>query len=397
VLYTLKDAGFAAYLVGGGVRDLLLGAQPKDFDVATGAHPEEVRRLFRSARLIGRRFRLAHVRFGPEIIEVATFRGPPADNVEGRILRDNVYGTLEEDAWRRDFSINSLYYNIRDFSVVDFTGGLADLKQRQLRLIGDPAVRYREDPVRLLRALRFAAKLKFDIEADTAAPIPDFTGHLEDISPARLYEETLKMFMGGAALAAFEQLRSFGVFGHLFPETDHLLADEHGQAIEQLIVQALKNTDTRIAEDRPVTPAFLIAALLWGPLVRELQHCRQAGTKELEAHQMAGYEVVNRQIKHLSFPKRFSLGAREIWNFQPRLMSARGRKALQLLHRPRFRAAYDFLLLRQQAGEPVDEQVDYWTGLQETHADALQPASDEAPAPRSPRRHRSRRRKAPSA
>ena len=271
VLYALKKAGFEGYLVGGGVRDLLLGREPKDFDVVTDAEPEQVKRLFRSARLIGRRFRLAHVRFGPEIIEVATLRGTVDDSddqdrvsVNGRIVRDNAYGTsVEEDVWRRDFSVNCLYYDIRDFSVLDFTGGMADLEAGILRIIGDPVRRYREDPVRMLRAVRFAAKLGFRLGDETAAAIPECASTLAEIPPARLYEEVLKMFLGGAAAQSFELLNHYDLFKYLFVESADLFSKDPLAPAAQLVLQAMNNTDQRIQEDKPVTPSFLFAALLW--------------------------------------------------------------------------------------------------------------------------------------
>jgi poly(A) polymerase len=263
------------------VRDLLLGMHPKDFDVVTDAHPEEVREQFRSCRLIGRRFRLAHVRVGREVIEVATFRAMPEEeahpervSVDGLIVRDNVYGTLEEDAWRRDFTVNALYYDIRDFSLVDYTGGMADLKGRVLSLIGDPRKRYREDPVRTLRAVRFAAKLGFDIAPETAEPIPEFAEQLEEIPPARLFDEVLKLFLSGHAVRVFGLLREHQVFEHLFPGTHRELLGEPGGATARLIELALQNTDERIAEDKPVTPAFLFAALLWPQVARRWEALR---------------------------------------------------------------------------------------------------------------------------
>ena len=269
VLYRLKDAGYAAFLVGGGVRDLLLGHRPKDFDVATDARPEEVRALFSNSRLIGRRFRLAHVRFGREIIEVATFRGSgEGDDDEnhvihesGRILSDNAWGSIEEDALRRDFTINALYYNIADYSILDFAGGVEDVKQRSLRMLGDPEQRYREDPVRMLRAARLAAKLDLTIHADTAAPIPMLAGLLDDVPPARLFDEFLKLFQTGHALASYQRLRDLGLFEHMFPSTAGQL--DADPAFVELIERALQSTDKRVAEDRPITPMFLFGVFLW--------------------------------------------------------------------------------------------------------------------------------------
>ena len=372
MLYALKSAGFEGYLVGGGVRDLLLGREPKDFDVVTDARPEEVKRLFRSCRLIGRRFRLAHVRVGREVIEVSTFRartdvsgGRDRVTVDGRIVRDNVYGTIEEDAWRRDFTVNCLYYNIRDFSVADFTGGMGDLEAGTLRLLGDPEVRYREDPVRMLRAIRFGAKLGFRIHEDTEAPIRRLTGLLDEIPPARLYDEVLKLFHGGAALQSFELLRHYDVFGRLFPETDACLAEEQNGFPRMLLSRALANTDARIAEGRPVTPGFLFAAVLWEPMRRLAFRYRDAGMTDTQATEAAGAEVFARQTQRVALPRRFAYMAREIWAMQPRLARRRGKQPFQLVNHPRFRAAYDFLLLRAETGDAADELAHWWTAFQD--------------------------------
>ncbi len=399
VLYTLNKAGYEAYLVGGGVRDLLLEATPKDFDVATNAHPEEIRKLFRNCRLIGRRFRLAHVRFGREVVEVATFRGAAADvededhvKVNGRIVRDNVYGTVEEDAVRRDFSINCLYYNIADFSVVDFTGGMDDLKNRTLRLIGDPETRYREDPVRTLRALRFAAKLGFRIDPASEGPLARAAEDLADIPPARLFEEVLKLFMEGCARKTFELLRQYGVFEHLFPETNACLDDDDADVARRMVERALENTDSRIAEGKPVTPAFLFAALLWEPLRQDVEAMIARGMSPFQAYDLAGVDVIARQVEHVALPKRFSVITREIWEMQPRLERQRGARAKQILSRPRFRAAYDFLVLRAEAGEPVAEAAQWWTRFQE--GDEVEQGSmlDKPKRGRRRRRRRSKRR-----
>lgn len=405
VLYTLKKAGFEAYLVGGGVRDLLLGREPKDFDVVTDAEPEEVKRLFRSARLIGRRFRLAHVRFGPEVIEVATFRGAIEDteeeedhvSVNGRIVRDNVYGTtVEEDVWRRDFSVNSLYYDIRDFSVLDYTGGMADLEAGILRIIGDPVRRYREDPVRMLRAVRFAAKLGFRLGEETAAAIPECAPMLADIPPARLYEEVLKLFLGGAAVQTFELLNHFDLFKYLFSQSAERFEQEPMDPAGRLIVQALENTDRRLEEEKPVTPSFLFAALLWPAVHEKAAAYASDGLTSVQAMDTAGMDVLARQISQVSVPRRFSMAAREIWSLQPRLEQRRGKRAIQLPARPRFRAAYDFLVLRAEAGEDVAEVADWWTQFQEMD-DAGRKASLAGTGTRRRRRRRRGRRRQPQA
>lgn len=372
VLYRLKNAGYQAYLVGGGVRDLLLGREPKDFDVATNALPEQVKEVFRNCRLIGRRFRLAHVHFGAEVVEVATFRGTGGEDEtegdrrieNGRILRDNVYGNVEEDAWRRDFTVNALYYNIDDFSVVDYVGGVEDLKAGVLRLLGDPLQRYREDPVRMLRAIRFAAKLGFRLHPESEAPLFELGPLLAEIAPARLFDEALKLFLGGNALQTFELLRHYQLFGYLFPDTEQSLEREEQGFPITLVAKAMANTDARVAEGKPVTPAFLFAALLWEPVRQLAEEFRAQGMGELEAIQAAGGEVASRQVHRVALPKRFSLPMREIWALQPRFEMRKGQRPLRLLAHPRFRAAYDFLLLRAEAGEVEPELAEWWTTLQ---------------------------------
>lgn len=373
VLYRLKNAGYQAFMVGGGVRDLLLGREPKDFDVVTDALPEQVRELFRNCRVIGRRFRLAHVHFGREIIEVSTFRANmPVDEVddsslEGRILRDNAYGSVDDDVWRRDFTVNALLYNIEDFSIVDYVGGLHDIKTGYIRLIGEPQRRYREDPVRMLRAVRFAVKLGFKIHEDTQQPLPEMAHLLNDIPPARLFEEFLKLFLSGYAVQTFEALRHHGLFAHLFPQTEVSLTDQEGGFPHTFAIRALKNTDQRMAEGKPVTPAFLIAALLWDPLRLQSETYIAEGMKAHQAVQLASDDVVSRQIANIALPRRFTLVAKEIWSLQARLENQagkEGKRTTRLLTHPRFRAAYDFLLLRAESGEPVQNAAEFWTELQ---------------------------------
>lgn len=374
VLYRLKDAGYQAYLVGGGVRDLLLDKKPKDFDVATDAHPEEVKRLFRNCRLIGRRFRLAHILYGRDVIEVATFRGPHegknpshADqNKDGRIIRDNVFGSLEEDALRRDFSINALYYNIRDDSIVDFTGGMGDLNQNLLRMIGDVETRYREDPVRMLRAVRFAAKLDFQMEQQTHDLIFELGHLLEDIPVARLFDETIKLFQGGYGLRCFQLLREYRLFELLFPMTEGSInSAEHGEQTLRMIEQALANTDERIALGKSVNPAFFLAVLLWYPMHEYKNRFIEHGEHEIEALLSAGREVITRQQAYTSIPKRFSLMMREIWHMQPQLQHPTRKRAMRTLTNKRFRAGYDFLLLRNMVGETeLDSLCSWWTDIQ---------------------------------
>ncbi len=374
IIKQLEDAGFAAYLVGGGVRDLLLGNHPKDFDVATNAKPEEVKRIFRSARIVGRRFQIVHVRMGREVIEVTTFRGHHEEssansrNEDGMLLRDNVYGTLETDAMRRDFTVNALYYTLKDFSVIDYCNGMDDLKHRTLRIIGDPATRYKEDPVRILRALRFAAKLGFTLEPKTAQPIRDLGNLLLNVSDARLFEEVLKLFLGGSATATFNLMREYDLLAHLFPGTDAALkaGDELGA---NLIEQCMINTDKRIRGDKTVTPAFIYAALLWPALQQQFKQL-SSQTTPTQAWAQASQNVINQQLTRTAVPKRFLIPMREIWDLQQRLPSRLGMRALRTLDHPRFRAAYDFLLMREAAGEALDGLGVWWTNYQT--------ASDEA-------------------
>ncbi|MEM7542761.1 MAG: polynucleotide adenylyltransferase PcnB [Pseudomonadota bacterium] len=398
VLYRLSNAGFGAYLVGGSVRDLLIGQRPKDFDIATDAHPEQVRELFRRSRLIGRRFRLAHVRMGPEVIEVATFRAPPDatenDNdtsPDGRILRDNVYGTLEDDVWRRDFTINSLYYNIADFSVIDYAGGVKDIERKIIRLIGDPQVRLREDPVRMLRAARFAAKLDFEIEPGLHDAVKSMGNLLDDISPARLFDEVLKMFQGGCAAPTFECLERFDLFSCLFPATDQAMRFAEGGAYRHLIAQALINTDGRLREGKSITPGFLFAALLWPALDSERDRLKALEIPDAEATQLAIDTVISQQVAQTAIPRRFSQMTRDIWSLQHRLLRPAPRRVQRTFEHPRFRAAYDFLLLRASVDKELEEQAQWWTEFQEQHDDSRGQMIDRLKPTKRRRRRRRRR------
>jgi len=393
----------------------MLGREPKDFDVVTNARPEEIRKLFHSACLIGRRFRLAHVRFGREIIEVSTFRalmrsaegdgeaegGDLLKTEEGRLLRDNVFGTQEEDAIRRDFTVNALYYDIRDRSVIDYVGGAADLRAGVLRVIGDAQTRYREDPVRMVRAVRFAARLGFRIEEQTAAPIREGAALLSGVPPARMFEEVLKLFHGGYAVGTYELLRSFGLFRYMFPLTEQCLEREEGDFPITLVARALANTDARVGAGKPVTPAFLFAALLWEPARFELAAQLAKGLGNHDAFQRAVDHVLREQLRAITLPKRFSVPMREIWAMQSRLEHRAGRQAFRLLEHPRFRAAYDFLLLRSEVGEAPKELGEWWTRFQEAdeagrHALTAQ-LEPSAPAPGKRRRRRGRRTSKPEA
>ena len=450
VLYRLREAGFQAFLVGGCVRDLLLGLTPKDFDVSTDALPEEVRKLFRNCRLVGRRFRLAHVFFGRETIEVATFRASSApsqaeepvpdldddeavagepeeadepvteqepltrrrDFVEqaadthrafdesGRILRDNVYGSIDEDVWRRDFTCNSLYYNIADFSVWDYVNGAADLAAHTLRLIGDPETRYREDPVRMLRAARFEAKLGFSLDPATAAPITSLADLLGGVPPARLFDETLKLFLTGHGARSYEVLRRRGLLSALLPTVDSYAAANPGNLVEQLLLQGLRNTDDRVAADKPVTPSFLFALLLYGPTARIIEAMPSHLWHDTGAILDACDQAMREAQARIAIPRRFALGVREMFAMQPRLEHPRGRRALRVLEHPRFRASYDLLLLRAQLGLASQEMADWWTRLQEVSSDEREKMADalggSTPRREGARRGPRRRRKKPA-
>ena len=383
VLYKLGDGGYAAYLVGGGVRDLLLGYHPKDFDIATNATPEQIKKLFRNARIIGRRFKIIHIRFGREIIEVTTFRAHhnPKNEFEesasrrqmrelnsahsstGMILRDNVYGNIDEDALRRDFTVNALYYTVRDFELLDFSGGIADLHERLIRVIGDPVERYKEDPVRMLRALRFSAKLNFALEENTRRPIDELAFLLESISPARLFDETLKLLTGGHAEKTFALLKQYKVGRYLFPDTLDAL-ERASSSTASLLDLALCNTDSRLAEGKSVTPAFLYAALLWPVFQKKLAQQRAADQSQMQSYQQIANSVLLEQVNYTAVPKRFSSAAREIWELQLRLARRNRRSIESAFTHPRFRAAYDFLLLREDAGEQLNGLGQWWTDFQ---------------------------------
>jgi poly(A) polymerase len=388
VLYRLNEAGYAAYLVGGAVRDLLIGGQPKDFDVATDATPEDVRRLFRNCRLIGQRFRLAHVVFGPEIVEVATFRGSGDGGedgagdrhvVDGRIVRDNVWGTLEEDALRRDFTVNALYYNIADFSVRDYVGGFEDVQRRVLRLIGDPVQRYREDPVRMLRAVRLSAKLDFAIAPEARAPFADLGELLAQAPPARLFDETLKMFLAGSGLKSFRALEQSGLIGAVFPLTARALAFR-GDSFRALVEAGLAGTDARVAEGKSVTPAFLFAVLLWGAVRAQAEREIARGVEPNLAWQRVSHQVIAEQAKQVAIPRRFGQVMQEIWVLQPRFADRQKKRVFRLLTHPRFRGAYDFLLLRAAEGGDIAELGRWWTHAQASPHEALAEELSAAPA-----------------
>jgi poly(A) polymerase len=372
VLYRLDKAGYQAFLVGGGVRDLLVGLRPKDFDVATNAHPEQVRELFRNSRLIGRRFKLAHVRFGRDVVEVVTFRGTASDTDDdhqqsdsGRILRDNVYGSIDEDVWRRDFTVNALYYNIADFSIWDYATGIDDVEQRVLRLLGDPRTRYREDPVRMLRAVRLAAKLGFSLAPETAAPIAELGDLLRDVPPARLFDETLKLFQSGHAARSLALLIEYDLLRYLFPFTAEGLIEDRDGRVRRFITAGLENTDRRIGEGKSVTPMFLYAVMLWHSIqLRAQALTTNEDVREIEAVISAHDEIISRQQGYTAFPKRFSLPMKDVLVMQQRFTNRRGARALRLLEHKRFRAAFDFLELRASCEDADQELARWWRDVQ---------------------------------
>ena len=391
VLYRLAKSGHRACLVGGGVRDLLLGIQPKDFDVATDATPEQVRALFKNSRIIGRRFRLVHIRFGRDIIEVATFRGHDEDAVEtdhhGRILRDNTFGDIEEDAIRRDFTANALYYDIHDYAVLDYVGGLDDIKARRLRLIGDPGKRYQEDPVRMLRAVRFAAKLDFEIEQSAADAIYEHGHLLAIIPPARMFDEAIKLFHSGCALKVYNLLRHYNLLKYLVPALDEWLQDEPSEAMLDFIDQALVNTDTRVNTNQPVSPGFIFAVLLWPVVHKEASRLQSDRQKMIPALMQVGESVFKRQVRHISIPRRFSQMARDIWSSQPRFHRTQGKQPQRLLGYTVFRAAYDFMCIQAMVGLAPHRLCRWWTEFQEKY----EPAEHKPERSRKPRPRRRRR------
>ncbi len=394
VLNRLISSGFQAYLVGGSVRDLLLHKAPKDFDVATNATPNEIKNLFKNGRIIGRRFKLVHILFHREIIEVATFRGQETvdanqqTNERGILVRDNSYGSLDEDAWRRDFTVNSLYYNIDDSSIVDFTGGVQDVEKKLIRIIGDPSTRYTEDPVRMLRAVRFSAKLHFSLEPETAAPFPEISQLITHVSSSRLFDEMTKLYQCGEAETVHKLLIQYGLFQHLYPSTFALLESEHH--VNALVGIALENTDIRIREGKPVTPAFIFAVLLWFPMIELSKKLQESGMDPLPALEKAMSIVISEQNKIISVPKRYTQVMREIWLLQYRFAKRFGGRAFNLLQHPRFRAAFDFMAIRALAGDEAMEIAQWWTTFQEVD-EAEQHKMIEIltpPAPPKPRRRR---------
>lgn len=404
VVRTLQENNFEAYLVGGCIRDLLLGLNPKDFDVATNAKPQEIKPLFKRSRIVGRRFQIVHVQFGRDIVEVTTFRSNSSNkdngtqknrhlqqSASGLLTRDNVFGSIKDDAHRRDLTVNALYYDPISNTIYDFCQGLKDLEERKIRIIGDPMVRYREDPVRLLRVARFTAKLGFDIDPKTLKPIVKMAQNLSHVSAPRLFDETLKLFMNGQGLGVFKLLNEFGLFAVIIPQTHRII--EHGNPLAlRLIEQAFKNTDLRIQRKQRVTPAFIYAALLW-PAVQQLAaNLESRGQSPSLAMSKAVSEVIGNQIPITAIPKRFTIAMREIWSLQLTLPRRAGQRAKRLSEHPRFRAAYDFVLLREQAGENLNGLGDWWTKYQQVDDQEQQKMVQTLEISR-PRKRRQRRKK----
>jgi poly(A) polymerase len=392
----LQEAGYAAFVVGGAVRDLILGRAPKDFDVATNATPEEVRGIFRRSRIIGRRFRIVHVLCGRDLVEVTTFRGPAdvadashqVEDEHGRLLRDNVWGDQAQDATRRDFTINALFYDPSREEVWDYHGGVADLKSKRLRVIGDPAQRYREDPVRMLRAARFAASCGLEMDAATRKPVKSLAPLLANVPAARLFDEMLKLLLCGHAAECVKRLRREGLHHGLLPMLDVILEQPMG---ERFVMLALKNTDTRIRTGKTISPAFLFAALLWHEVLAEWKKIQARGVSPVPALHEAMDDVLNQQTEQLAIPRRYSSDMKELWVMQPRFEQRAGQRPYRLLEQPRFRAAYDFLLLRCESGEVEKSLGDWWTSFQDADDDARATMLVADAAPATKRRKRRRR------
>ena len=397
---TLQENGFKAYVVGGAVRDLLCGRQPKDYDVATNATPEQVRNCFRRSRIIGRRFQIVHVMMGQEVIEVTTFRGhhdqqssqKALTDSQGRVLRDNVFGSEKDDAARRDFTVNALYFDPKSETIVDYHHGIEDLKQRTLRMIGDPATRYREDPVRMLRAVRLAAKLDLTIESGTSRPIQELAGLIENVPPSRLFDEMLKLLTSGSAVKCLQRLRKEGLHHGLLPLLDVILDEPTGR---RFVTLSLENTDRRVQQGKPISPGFLFSTLLWTQVLTTWETLKAQGERPIPALFQAMDNVLDVQAEKLAITRRVAGDIKDIWALQPRFEQRSGKRPYSVLEQPRFKAGYDFLLLRIEAGEVDAEIGQWWTAFMNGNGDAraallLPPKADEA-------KKRRRRRRKPKA
>ncbi|MDD5298319.1 MAG: polynucleotide adenylyltransferase PcnB [Rhodocyclaceae bacterium] len=387
----MQEAGFKAFVVGGAVRDLLAGITPKDYDIATNATPDEVRNLFRRSRIIGRRFQIVHVMSGPETLEVSTFRAGSGEegatkDEHGRILRDNIFGSQQEDAGRRDFTVNALYYDPATETIVDFHHGVADLQQKTLRMIGDPRARYREDPVRMLRAARLSAKLGLTLDPACKAPIREMAVLLENVPVARLFDEMLKLLLSGHAVACLKQLRDEGLHHGLLPLLDVILEQPMG---ERFVWLSLANTDERVRAGKPVSPGFLFATLLWHEVLATWEARKKEGDASIPALFEAMNEVLDTQAEKLAITRRIASDIKDIWLLQPRFDANTGKRPLRVLEQPRFRAGYDFLLLRAESGEVPMALAHWWTSFMEADPEErmvlLQP---ESPGTKKPRRRR---------
>ena len=383
VVNTLLDAGFEAFLVGGCVRDLLCEEIPKDFDVATNATPEQIKELFRRARLVGRRFPIAHVRFGPNVIEVSTFRQGQIEQVEtndqGRIIKDRAFGSMAEDAFRRDFTINALYFDTARHEIVDYVDAMQDIANKQLRFIGEPTTRIVEDPVRILRAMRFAAKLGFDLDLDDI-DFDDVAERLEEIPGARLFDEFQKMFLTGYAAEVWERLRVTPLVHSLFPTCD---------PDNPLVAAAMANTDRRIAEELPVTPAFLIGVILWEDFAARNRQDNPKNKPDI-CFEIAG-DTLAIQQQHMTIPRRFAYFAREMWQLQNRLEERHPRSIQRVLHHKRFRAAFDLLMLRAEQDDSLRNKAKWWEEIQTLDSDAQKDMIAKIPQ----KRRRKRRKRNP--
>ncbi|MDR1936287.1 MAG: polynucleotide adenylyltransferase PcnB [Candidatus Accumulibacter sp.] len=397
VVETLQDNGYQAFVVGGAVRDLLAGIRPKDFDVATSATPEQVRQCFRRARIIGRRFQIVHVTMGQETVEVTTFRGhhgqqdtPRAQtDDQGRVLRDNVFGSQKEDAARRDFTVNALYYDPVTETVTDYHQGLADLERKTLRMIGHPATRYREDPVRMLRAVRLAAKLDFSIDAETLRPLGELAGLIENVPPSRLFDEMLKLLSSGHALKCLRSLRAEGLHHGLLPLLDVIVEQPQG---ERFVTLALENTDRRVREGRPISPGFLFATLLWNEVLIQWEALKAGGERPLPAFYQAMDEVLGAQAEKLAITRRVASDIKDIWALQPRFETRSGKRPHGMLEKPRFKAGLDFLLMRAESGEVDAALAQWWSDFLDADGET-RAAMLLAQAPDTQKKRRRRKRK----
>ena len=402
----LQQQGFKAYVVGGAVRDLLAGLKPKDFDVATNATPEQVRNCFRRSRIIGRRFQIVHVLMGAETIEVTTFRGHHDQHSgsraqtdgQGRVLRDNVFGSEKDDAARRDFTVNALYYDPTSETIVDYHHGLADLKQKTLRMIGDPPTRYREDPVRMLRAVRLASKLDLSIEPATRESISELAGLLENVPPSRLFDEMLKLLTSGDAVKCLKRLRAEGLHHGVLPLLDVILDQPLG---ERFVMLALENTDRRVREGKPISPGFLFATLLWHEVLAKWEALKAGGERPIPALFAAMDDVLDTQSEKLAITRRVAGDIKDIWLLQPRFEQRSGKRPYALIEQARFRAGYDFLLLRAESGEIPAELGKWWTDFLnadgETRAAMLLPQKPDEAKKRRRRKRRPAADKTPAA